>query len=195
MLHHLCVRSGKHTRPVARARQLFQRIVIVVVCLVMAVMVWGVQQLRVRPSGTSSPVERESQRLTGQGSPVDDYLQFVRSTANTGAVDDTTLIVEGLRTLAGAIGALNLGTVDVQVRLRVAAEHVLVDSTAVSTVEAVRDSLLLAADAIDMGADGDGALPRLAMSIQTDRPLTEQRATFLEFFRSSAIVIRRVAAI
>lgn len=152
-------------------------------------MFWVFQQ-RSR-TGTADTVESESRGGSGTASPLDVYLRFARDAANAEAVSDETLIVEGLQKLAGAIGSLNPGTLDVQVRLRVAAEHVLINSDAVATGEAVRDSLISAAEAVDMGGGGAPELRRLAGSIQPDRSLTEQRTTFLEFFRAAADALER----
>lgn len=123
-------------------------------------------------------------------SPIQDYLRFAgavgdRPIQESGA--DHDYIVEGLRKLAGALGTLNLGRPDLQVDLRVAAEHLLLNPVSEATTEVVRDALISAADAIEPEhANGEGNLRRLAESIGPDRPLLDQQAAIREFFRESA---------
>lgn len=155
--------------------------------IAIAAMFWAFGRLRGGDSGASEPSTNESSGATGAASPVADYLLFIDAVG----VDDQTLIVEGLRKLAGAVGYLNLGTLDVQVRLRVAAEHILLNPGSTSTTEAVRTALISAAEAIEMGGKSDEDLRRLAVSLQLDRPVTNQQETMVTFFRKAAAALKR----
>lgn len=167
---------------------------VVAACLLtIAAAFWAFQQLRDEETDTSPRLENES-RSGKETSPVEDYLLFVDAGRNKGAANAQPFIVEGLRTLAGAVGYLNLGTLDVQVSLRVSAEHVLSNPDATATTEAVRNALLQAAEAIEGGRKGDGDLRRLAASLLLDRPLATQHQTILEFFQQSADAMQRAAA-
>ena len=124
--------------------------------------------------------------------PVQDYLLFASSVRDRNVQGtDAEFVAEGLRKLAGALGALNLGSLDLTVDLRVAAEHVLLNSASTSNTEVVRKSLVSAADALEAGRQKDNAaLRQLAQSIRSDVPLLEQLATVHEFFRASAGAMR-----
>ena len=172
----------------------FKRIVVVAAFLLaIAAVFWAFQRLRYAESETAGPSKNKSSGENGATSPVEDYLLFIDAAMNKDA-GDRELIGEGLRKLAGAVGHLNLGTLDLQVSLRVAAEHVALNPAAASTSEAVRNSLVAAAEAIDMEHDGAGGLRKLAISLQPDRSLAPQHATLLEFFRMAAVAIKRAAA-
>jgi hypothetical protein len=126
-------------------------------------------------------------------SPVQDYLQF----AGTGgdqlhpAADaDPRYIVEGLRKLAGALGTLHLGSPDLQVDLRVAAEHVLLNPTSTAITPLVRNDLIAAADAIEAERRTGVKLRSLAESIQRDTPLLDQQGALRDFFRESGKVLQ-----
>ena len=128
-------------------------------------------------------------------SPVQDYLQFAGAAGDRQVRDsnaDPDNLVEGLRKLAGALGTLNLGSPDLQVDLRVAAEHLLLDSASTATTAVVRNSLILAADAIE-AEQNEVNLRRLAESIRRDRPLLDQQAAVREFFRESAKTMQRLS--
>ena len=122
-------------------------------------------------------------------SPVQDYLSFA-GTAGGGQIPasdaDPTYIVEGLRKLAGALGTLRLGSPDLQVDLRVAAEHLLLNPASTVTTAVVRDDLIAAAEAIEAEHRNEVNLRFIAESIRQDRPLLDQQDAFREFFRESA---------
>jgi hypothetical protein len=125
--------------------------------------------------------------------PIQDYLQFAATLGNrpieaSGTNPET--VVEGVRTLAGALGTLELGGADLQIDLRVAAEHILLNPAATANTAVLRDALMAAADALE---PQHGNLRRLAESIRPDRPLLEQQMTIREFFRESARAIQTSA--
>ena len=163
---------------------------LVAALLTIAAAFWAFQQLRYEETDTSQRLKNESP--SGKDtSPAEDYFLFVDAGMNKGAANAHTFIVDGLRKLAGAVGYLNLGTLAVQVSLRVSAEHVLSNPDATATTEAVRNALIQAAEAIEVGRKGDGDLRRLAASLLLDRPLAKQHQTILEFFQQSADAMQR----
>jgi hypothetical protein len=160
--------------------------------LTIAAAFWAFQELRYEQTDTSQGSENESP--SGKDpSPVEDYFLFVDAGMNQGAANAQTFIVDGLRKLAGAVGYLNIGTLDVQVSLRVSAEHVLSNPAATATTEAVRNALIQAAEAIEVERKSDGDLRQLAASLLLDRPLAKQHQTILEFFQQSADAMKRAA--
>jgi hypothetical protein len=120
--------------------------------------------------------------------PITDYLEFA------GGVDtipaDTQVIVDGLRKLAGALGTLQVAPPDVAVDLRVAAEHVLLSPDAPGTTEAVRDSLLAAADTLTDGGTDAALVGSLADSIDPGTAVGMQRDVLVRFFVRAAEVLR-----
>jgi hypothetical protein len=90
-----------------------------------------------------------------------------------------------MRKLAGALGTSSLGDLELQVALRVAAEHVVSNPQPVGTTVAVRNALISAAEAIEAGGTGDGGLRQSAESALPDRPLADQAAAIREFLRKS----------
>ena len=182
--------TGRSGSILAAMNSVKQIAVVAAFLIAIAAMFWAFGRLRNGDSEASEASTTESSGATGAASPVADYLLFIDA---VGGVDDQTLIVEGLRKLAGAVGYLNLGTLDVQVRLRVAAEHILLNPGSTSTTEAVRNALISAAEAIEMGGNSDEDLRRLAASLQLDRPVTKQQETMVTFFRKAAAALKRTA--
>lgn len=129
---------------------------------------------------------------TGSLSPVEEYLQFASSDV-TATNAHQQRMSEGLRKLAGALGTLNIGALGLQVDLRVAAEHLLLNPSSPETTALVRDALTSAADAIQTAADGGDRLRQLAQSVRPGVPLRDQRATVHQFFQDSASVIARMS--
>ena len=125
---------------------------------------------------------------------VQDYVEIADTASAETTVIDEKLLADALRKLAAALGALNLADVELQVALRVAAEHVLTDPQPVGTTAAVRNSLISAAEAIETGSQGDGSLRRSAESLREDLPLADQAAAIREFLSISGPALRRVAA-
>ena len=99
-------------------------------------------------SAAVAPVDGSRPRTTAD--PAADYQAFASRVAGESA--DVEAVVEGLRRLAGAVGALEGTPPEVAVDLRVAAEHLLLNPEAMGTTEAVRNSLAAAADTLDRPA-------------------------------------------
>jgi hypothetical protein len=76
-------------------------------------------------------------------------MDFVRFAESDFTGEDADYVAEGLRGLAGALGALNVGTPELTVDLRVAAEHVLLHPTTEATTPTVSAGLLSVARALD----------------------------------------------
>ena len=126
-------------------------------------------------------------------SPVEDYLRFAGAAEGTKADVDEQHTAEGLRKLAGALGTLSVGPSTLQVDLRVAAEHVLLNPSFPGTTEIVRDGLVSAAEAIQSAAGGGDSLTRLAESVRPGVPMPDQRATVNEFFVESAKALEQIS--
>jgi hypothetical protein len=80
-----------------------------------------------------------------------------------------------------------VGDPDLQVDLRVSAEHLILNPASPATTAAVRAALLRAADAMERT---DGALHDHARSIDPTTPLVDQQATVQAFFRETTQAIR-----
>jgi hypothetical protein len=142
------------------------------------------------PSATAVP----STAAQAADTPVQDFIEFagVVDSRRQGSNADPQYIVEGLRKLAGALGTLGLGTPDLQVDLRVAAEHLLLSPMSPATTVVVRDGLIAAAAAIQAGHRIEhGELRRLAASISVQSPVLDQQAIVSTFFREAAAAIER----
>ena len=151
-----------------------------------------------RSRGVDEPAASDGATAGGSetNAPLQDYVQFAGTAETRGADVDQAYIADGLRKLAGALGTLNLGSPDLQVDLRVAAEHVLLNPISTATTEIVRNGLMSTAEAIDPGRqDGGDTLRRLAESVRPDGPLLDQRLTVGEFFQESAKAILHHAAL
>jgi hypothetical protein len=127
-------------------------------------------------------------------SPVQEYLRFAdtpRADQDRRSQEDLAYIVEGLRKLAGALGTLGVGEPDLQVDLRVAAEHLLLNPAAATNTPVVREALLSAAAALESEQlIGEANLKAVAGAISLDRPVLEQTAAVRTFFLESARAIR-----
>lgn len=88
---------------------------------------------------------------------------------------------------------LNVGSPDLPIDLRVGAEHLLLNPSSTETAAMIRDDLIAAAGALEPGTDAGRPLRAAAESIRPDRPLTEQRAVVLHFFRRAADALAAVA--
>ena len=124
-------------------------------------------------------------------SPVQDYLRVADAAGVETTAVDEKFVADGLRKLAGALGTLNIADLDLQVALRVSAEHVLANPQSADTTVAVRNSLISAADAIEAGGANDTGLRQSAESLRPERPLAEQIVNVREFLRQSGPAIRR----
>ena len=144
-----------------------------------------------RGGETGSGTSVTSGRGGESASPVEDYLRFADEGTNEDA--DPQAIAEGLRKLAGALGTLSLGPSTLQVDLRVAAEHLLLNPSSPATTAIVRHGLVSAAEAIQSAAEGGDDLTRSAESVRPGVPLLDQRATVDEFFQQSAKALGRIS--
>jgi hypothetical protein len=112
--------------------------------------------------------------------PAAAYVGFARGLADGPA--DLDRLVEGLRKLAGAIGAREGTPPQVAVDLRVAAEHVVLNPEAAGTTDAVRASLVAAAAALERDGTGPSPLRTVAESIDRATPLAKQQDQLARFF-------------
>ena len=137
-------------------------------------------------SAAVAPVDGSRPRTTAD--PAADYQAFASRVAGESA--DVEAVVEGLRRLAGAVGALEGTPPEVAVDLRVAAEHLLLNPEAMGTTEAVRNSLAAAADTLDRPGAGASPLRVLAESIDRDTPLAKQQDQLRRYFVLAAESLR-----
>ena len=125
---------------------------------------------------------------------VNDYLQQAEAARAETTVVDEEFLANALRNLAAALGTLDLAELELQVALRVAAEHVLSNPQSVDTTVAVRTGLISAAEIVEADGRGDGSLRQSAESLRPDRPLSEQRSALRDFLLKSVPPVRRAAA-
>ena len=154
-------------------------VILAVISLAIAAVFWAVERVGdTDEDAIAMGVPADNDGANSEtSSPVQDYLQFAGAAGDRQIRDsdaDPDAIVEGLRKLAGALGTLNLGSSDLQVDLRVAAEHFLLNSASTATAAAVRNSLISAADAIEAERRNEVNLRRLAESVRRDRPLLDR---------------------
>jgi hypothetical protein len=117
-------------------------------------------------------------------------VQFAAAARDPQSGADGAQLAEGLRKLAGVLAALNIGGPDLPINLRVGAEHILLNPASSEVTVLIRDDLIAAASALEVGTATDGSLRGSAESIRTDRPLIEQRETVLQFFGQAAAAIQ-----
>lgn len=175
-------------------------LVICAVLIAVTAAFWAVERVGVDDQDAAEVgVPAAGDGATGTGnetdSPIHDYLRFASAVGDRPIQESTVdpdYIVEGLRKLAGALGTLNLGSPDLHVDLRVAAEHLLLNPASTATTAVVRDGLISAAAAIEpQHGNREVTLRRLAESITPERPLLDQQAAIREFFRESATAMLR----
>jgi hypothetical protein len=135
--------------------------------------------------GSNGPSSDESASGGGEDAasatnPAADFVRFAESDF-TG--EDADYVAEGLRSLAGALGALNAGPPELNVDLRVAAEHVLLNPTSPATTATVRAGLVSAARALDAAQETGPSVAPLVESIRSDVPLPDQIAEVREGVR------------
>lgn len=136
----------------------------------------------------------EEHAVNGATSPlVQDYLQMADAAGAETTRIDEEFLANALRSLAATLGTLDLGNLEVQVDLRVAAEHVLSNPRSVGTAATVRMTLISAADVIEADGRGDGRLRQSAESLRTDQPLSDQGPALRNFLRTSVPTLRRAA--
>lgn len=148
--------------------------------------------------GRSAPDETASDAADTAGaaaSPVADYVAFARAVGqDAGAGSAEQSIAEGLRRLAGALGALGLVSSDVAIDLRISAEHVVLNPSSTDNVETIRAALIAAADAIAEREGTAASLRAIAETISTSEPLATQQDTLIEYFQTSANALEQMAA-
>jgi hypothetical protein len=145
-------------------------------------------------AGESRPSAGEDHVVNATPLLVQDYLQMADAAGVETTAVDEEFLANALRNLAAALGTLGLADLELQVALRVAAEHVLSNPQSADTTAAVRASLISAAGVIEAGGRGDGSVRQSAESLRSDRPLTDQGPALRDFFRKSAPALRRAAA-
>ena len=183
----------------ARSPRWSRTVIFAVLLLAITATFWAVERAGnndERSGGVDTAAAAGGETTSGDEtkSPLQEYLQFAGAAGSRGADVDQEYIVDGLRKLAGALGTLNLGSPDLQVDLRVAAEHILLNPASTATTEIVRNGLISAAEAIETGRpDGGDDLRRLAESVRPYGPFLDQRVTVHEFFQESAKAIQRVS--
>jgi hypothetical protein len=128
---------------------------------------------------------------TGAPSAVEEYVRFAATAGEPQAGAGAGQLAEGLRKLAGALAALNVGGPDLPIDLRVGAEHILLNPASTAITATVRDDLNAAAHALELATETSTALRGAAESIKPDRPLIEQQSAMLQFFRQAADALQR----
>jgi hypothetical protein len=168
-------------------------LIFVAVASAVAAAFWAIQRddatdevggaMGVPPEGAGTPA-----------GPVQDFLQFaagLQERGATGSPDAAEYVAEGLRKLAGALGALNLGNPEIQIDIRVAAEHLLLNPTSAAITPVIRSALISAADALESAhTNRAGRLRGLAESLETVTPVIDQQPTLHGFFRECAALMQ-----
>ncbi len=178
----------------SRGREKAKRTWMLLIAAVLAAIVLWAAGRFARGDGSATegqPDGIEVASTTGaSSSAVSDYARF----AETDAEPQPEYLADGLRRLAGAVGALGLGTPDLAVNLRVTAEHVLLNPDALETSSTVRNALMQVASAIaeQNPAAGD-SLRRTVESLDARSPLAGQHAMVQQFFRQSGDAIEQLA--
>ena len=144
------------------------------------------------PEGADAPGTPAGQAASGSAEnadPVRDFTDWA-ATTRSGAADaplEPDTIAEGLRRLAGALGARGTDRPELLVDLRVAAEHVVLNPTSPDVAATVRETLIAAAAAIPAASAPSGPTPQAAAEdITPDMPLTTQPAAIRMFFQAAA---------
>lgn len=164
------------------------------VLLAIAIAFWAARRgapERADIGGPSEATSDEDPSSTAAGS-TDPVQQFAVFAANTREAPDDARFeaaqtAEGLRRLAGAMGALGVASPELMVNLRVAAEHVLLNPTSPEVSASVRQVLTSAAAVMPAAQPSNGTtVQQAAENIQPDTPLTEQPAAVRTFFQEAA---------
>jgi hypothetical protein len=136
----------------------------------------------------SSDAGTASATAIAEEEPITAYLQFAAE--ERPLPDDAAAaqyLAEGLRRLAGVLGMRGIGELELQVNLRVAATHVVLDPASTANAAIVREQLVAVAAA--PGATRP-ALRQLAGAVAADQPLTQQVPAIRQFFRAFADALR-----
>lgn len=157
----------------------------------LATAVWLMVSVDRDPEPTAGATSDGASAPAGVPSAVEEYAQFAAAAGEGQSGADAGQLAEGLRKLAAALAALNVGGPDLPIDLRVGAEHVLLNPASTEITAIIRDDLIAAAQAVELATETDTALRGAAESIETDRPLIEQQGTVLQFFRQAADALHR----
>lgn len=138
----------------------------------------------------AAPAPAPDAAASGAPEPLSDYLDFAgRMGERPGAADDA-FVIEGLRKLAGALGAVGVENPTLPSDLRIAAEHVVLNADDAETTALVRDHFVAVAAALERH-DRERALRPAADAVQPGQPISTQRERVAEFFRRAADALRR----
>jgi hypothetical protein len=138
--------------------------------------------------------DEQAVATTGSAAPsapsvVADYIAFaaaVQVPPGGGAIEPTA---EGLRRLAGALGALGIGDPALHIDVRVAAEHLVLNPRSVDNARLVREHLIKVGADLPPGPDAE-RVATVARSLDPATPLPDQAERLAAFFHSSADALR-----
>ena len=125
---------------------------------------------------------------------VDSFVQFAAAAGDSQPRLSDEQMADGLRKLAGALAAVNAGTPDLLIDLRIGAEQVMLNPASSETAAIIRDALTAGADAIERRAGPAPAVKEAAQSLRPDQPLIEQQAAVAHFFRRAAEAVQRAGS-
>ena len=158
--------------------------------LIVGGLFWWTQRSRGGdPAPAASDAGTASATAIAEEEPITAYLRF--ATEERTLPDDAAAaqyLAEGLRRLAGVLGIRGIGELELQVNLRVAATHVVLDPASTANAAIVREQLVAVAAAAP-GATRP-ALRQLAGAVAADQPLTQQVPAIRQFFRAFADALR-----
>jgi hypothetical protein len=159
---------------------------------VLATMAWIASRKESRDAGAQG-FSRTRGVNTGDRFAVEALVAFARSgRSSRTTTSDPQFIADGLRALAGALATIGLAPGGLDVDLRVAAEHVLLDPSSLANAKITRDHLVAVADTFGaQGLDNGASLRRLAEAVTPDQPLPAQTTTIADFLRATADILAR----
>lgn len=149
------------------------RLIWIVVVLVAAALArWALSD---GGSGTGGRTNAEARQPSAAAEEaIEAYGTFAERLQTGQPAPGPDVVVEGLRRLAAALDALDVGGAELPVDLRVAAEHVVLNPDAPATTKLVRDRMVAAATALDRLREGDNDLRPAAEAIDPAIPLEQQ---------------------
>jgi hypothetical protein len=147
---------------------------IVTALLAAAVLAFWALGRRGGATGDGTDAERRQASVAAAEDAVRTYAAFAERLRAAQPAPGPDAVVEGLRRLAAALDALDVGGEELPVDLRVAAEHVRLNPDALATTELVRDRLVAAATALDRRREGEADLRPAAEAIDPKIPLGRQ---------------------
>ena len=157
---------------------------IATVAVVLATALLGLWWLGRADTVSSNPHVTGGPPSTGISDPVADYREF--ASALDSATATTAQLVEGLRTLGGAVGVVTAGEAPAAIDLRIAAEHIALNPDDHGTTTVVRSSLVSAATALD-----DQAFRSAADSIDPHSTIEAQRTAIVTALKRAAAALER----